>query len=173
MSVTKKCLVAVMILCGAILAHAQTPLHTQSKDTSDIYVGSTGPMANSDIYSCGMDALWKNNYPVALKWFLMGASRDDSRAQFQLGDIYRDGKSVPRDLVQAYKWFDIAATTHGACIDKLPPSLEQETNQTEIDYRDDVAKKMTQAARKPQWRRILARGRARGAAAADVAISFY
>lgn len=140
----KKCLAAVPFIFASLLANAQTPLHTQSKDTSDICANSTDPMANSDIYSCATDAMSNNNYSVAMKWLLKGASRGDDMAQFQLGMIYEDGKGVSQDFVQAYKWFDIAAATHGACIDQKSPGRSQEDNQMEINYRNSVAKKMTQ-----------------------------
>jgi hypothetical protein len=140
----KTYLAVATILCGSFLVHAQTPLHKQAPGTSDICANSVDPMQNSDIYSCAMDAMSIDNYRIALKWFLKGASRGDSSAQFQLGKIYEDGNGVPIDFVQAYKWFDIAAATHGACIDQLPPGGRQEDNHMEIKYRDSVARKMTE-----------------------------
>ena len=50
--------------------------------------------------------------------------------------------AVQPDLAQAYKWYDIAAATHGVCIDRLPPGTNRENNQREINYREAVAKQM-------------------------------
>ena len=54
-------------------------------------------------------------------------------------------KGIPKNLVLAYAWADIAAAMHGACIDRLPPisGTGQETNKREIGLRDAIAKEMT------------------------------
>ncbi len=139
--VMKKNLAAAIILCSATLAHAQTPLHTQIPDKSDV-CAELNPTTADDMYSCAMEA-WPRNKPVALKWWIKAADHGSRLAQFQLGNIFKEGDGVPQDFVQAYKWFDIAAATHGAEIDKLPPSTSPDDNQMEINYREDVAKHMT------------------------------
>ncbi len=37
-------------------------------------------------------------------------TRDDIRAQYQLGQLYFDGTGVQRDYAAAYLWFSLAAT---------------------------------------------------------------
>lgn len=51
---------------------------------------------------------WKN--PVeALQFLNLAANQNKIEAQLTLGEIFRDGRDVPRDIVQASKWFARAA----------------------------------------------------------------
>jgi TPR repeat protein len=45
----------------------------------------------------------------AAKWFRKAAEQGDGDAQFQLGILYYHGNGVPKDNVQAYMWFSLAA----------------------------------------------------------------
>ena len=38
------------------------------------------------------------------------AEQGHAPAQFNLGDMYRDGEGVPQDDVEAFKWFSLATT---------------------------------------------------------------
>lgn len=140
----KKYLMAMTILFSTSLAHGQTPLYTQQKDTSTFCDTNPDPQSNPTLAHCATDATMKGNYPSAFKWTFLGANRGDYAAQEKLGSLYEKGKGVAQDYVQAYKWYDIAAATHAACIAELPPSLHSaETNGSEISDRDSVAKKMS------------------------------
>jgi TPR repeat protein len=60
------------------------------------------------------------------------AERGLASAQGSLGELYRDGKGVPQDYVQAHLWFNLAAS--------------QSTGEDHDQYaaaRDDIATKMT------------------------------
>ncbi len=51
---------------------------------------------------------WKN--PVeSLQFLNLAAEKNNVQAQITLGEIYRDGKDVPRDLFEASRWFARAA----------------------------------------------------------------
>jgi TPR repeat protein len=45
----------------------------------------------------------------ALVWIRHAADRGAPAAQLQLGELYEQGKLVPRDLENAYYWYSIAA----------------------------------------------------------------
>jgi uncharacterized protein len=45
---------------------------------------------------------------LALKCFREAAAKNDGRAQANLGLMYRDGRGVQKDLMEAYKWFLLA-----------------------------------------------------------------
>jgi TPR repeat protein len=45
----------------------------------------------------------------AIKWYKLSAQKGFSRAQYNLGVMYRDGDGVPRDYREAHKWFLQAA----------------------------------------------------------------
>jgi hypothetical protein len=154
----KNYLAIAMLVCGASLAHAQATLHSQQKKIEDFcasYLDSAGnvntPLANSDIASCASynyDPLTSDNPLAALKWDLIGAHRGDYSAAEQISDLYRGNtKSIPKNLVLAYAWADIAAAIHGTCIERLPPQsgTEQETNKREIDLRNYIGREMTDA----------------------------
>jgi len=46
---------------------------------------------------------------VAMSWYAKAAERGDASAQNNLGSMYAAGKAVARDLVQAHKWYALAA----------------------------------------------------------------
>jgi hypothetical protein len=45
----------------------------------------------------------------AVRWVTLAANQGDKRGQADLADIYLDGKLVKPDLIEAYKWGDLAA----------------------------------------------------------------
>ncbi|MFO1501678.1 MAG: tetratricopeptide repeat protein [Verrucomicrobiota bacterium] len=51
----------------------------------------------------------EKNSVEAVKLLSQAAHQGHQRAQLELGHCYRDGKAVPIDLVEAYKWYQIAA----------------------------------------------------------------
>jgi TPR repeat protein len=44
----------------------------------------------------------------AASWFLKAAGQGDGYAQGNLAGLYRAGRGVPRDLIQAYKWYRLS-----------------------------------------------------------------
>ena len=56
--------------------------------------------------------LWVRNLPDAVRWLKAAAEQDHPRAQLTLGRTCRDGRLVPPDPIEAYKWLALAAT-HG------------------------------------------------------------
>src|SRR5918999_4934247 len=58
---------------------------------------------------------YKKDFAEAERWYRQAAVQGDPFAQASLGILYRFGKGVPRDYVQAYMWFHLAAnqTTGG------------------------------------------------------------
>lgn len=60
----------------------------------------------------GLEAYNRGDYKAALLEWRSIANRGDVQAQMKLGDMYAQGKGVPGDLVQAYVWFDLAASSN-------------------------------------------------------------
>jgi uncharacterized protein len=52
---------------------------------------------------------WKQDYRESATWYLLAANQGDAKAQQDLGQYYLQGKGVPRDYLEAYKWFAMAA----------------------------------------------------------------
>ncbi len=46
----------------------------------------------------------------SVKWSHSAADQGDTVGQFNLGNMYRDGRGVPQSDVDAYKWFSLAAS---------------------------------------------------------------
>ena len=68
---------------------------------------------------------------MAVEWYRKAAEQGNIRAQYSLGVMYEAGQGVSQDSVQAYLWYDLAASL---------PSVEQELS---IKNRDIVASQMT------------------------------
>lgn len=50
--------------------------------------------------------LW---YGKAAAWYRQSAERGDMEAQFELAEMYKAGRGVPRDAAAAATWYDKAA----------------------------------------------------------------
>ncbi len=57
----------------------------------------------------GVEAYKQGDYATALKEVRPLAERGDAAAQYNLGVMYREGRGVPQDDVQAHMWFNLAA----------------------------------------------------------------
>jgi TPR repeat protein len=47
----------------------------------------------------------KKQYDKALAWFILAAMENNSHAQSNIGILYRDGLTVPKNYLCAMKWF--------------------------------------------------------------------
>lgn len=74
----------------------------------------------------------EEDYAVAAKWYRRAAIQGHPSARFSLGTMCSNGEGMPRDLLQAYMWFDLAASCE--------PNSEHRA--LIIDMRTAVAQKM-------------------------------
>lgn len=79
----------------------------------------------------GMDAYSAGDYATALQELRPLAEQGDVEAQFSLGQMYRKGKGVLPDYVQATKWFRLAAKQGHASSRSILDSLS--VQQMEMD----------------------------------------
>lgn len=146
-------------------AKAQTPLHRQEEAaTSDPcedpnhedfgFIGK--PKKTWDMLVCASfaDSSNRKDYK-AIKWLTMAAERGNWFAQQELAKSYGDqawfwGHDHLPNYTLSYKWYDISEEVHGECIDRMPPakgdvaqSPSPESNYWQVQWRDDIAKKMT------------------------------
>ena len=49
------------------------------------------------------------DYPEALRWYRKAAEQGDARAQYNLGNMYRNGRGVKQDNHEAMRWYRKAA----------------------------------------------------------------
>jgi TPR repeat protein len=88
-----------------------------------------GPVLAQDLKK-GLTAYKKGDYEAAIREWRPLAEKGNAGAQYNLGFNYVQGKGVPKDLVQAYFWFDLAARQNKGIAKQL---------------RDGIAQKMTTA----------------------------
>jgi hypothetical protein len=70
----------------------------------------------------------KQDYKESIKWFTKSAEQGDSKSQYNLGEIYQEGKGIPKNNVMAYMFFNLAAVNG---------------DEVKIKSRNKVASKMT------------------------------
>ena len=51
---------------------------------------------------------------AAIGWYQRSANQRFERAQFTLGEISKEGRITPQDLVQAHVWYSLVAIAGGA-----------------------------------------------------------
>jgi len=51
---------------------------------------------------------------AAIAWYRRAADQQFERAQFTLGEICKEGRITPQDLVQSYGWYAMVAAAGGA-----------------------------------------------------------
>ena len=88
-------------------------------------------------------------FAQALRWYRRGAAQGDSTAQSNLAVMYENGRGVPRDAVEAYRWFSLAA--QGLAVS------DPARSQAAAAARDRLAQRMT-AAELAAARRLIESG---------------
>ena len=93
----------------------------------------TCTVAVADDLNDGIAAFQSEDYATALAKLTKAAEPGNADAQTLLASMYRKGLGVPQDFVQAYKWFNIAASTE----------TDKEERDRSVRNRDLVSGKMT------------------------------
>ena len=52
----------------------------------------------------------KTHFEESIESVRLRADKGDADAQFYLGVMYRDSRGVPQDYIQAYMWYNLAAS---------------------------------------------------------------
>ncbi len=85
----------------------------------------------------GVRAYKGGDYATALRLWRPLAEQGEAFAQYNLGNMYRNGRGVPRDYVQAHMWLNLAASGLSAS-DAWGRNIA-------VEFRDLAASKMTPA----------------------------
>ncbi len=67
---------------------------------------------NADGLKLGQAAAQQGDFDAAAKWFRLAAKKGDKQAQYLFAMLYRDGKGVDRNDIQAVRWLKLAAAQH-------------------------------------------------------------
>ena len=68
----------------------------------------------------------------AVRWYRLAADLGHADAQFRLGNMYANSEGVPRDYVEAHKWFNLSAAQSSG-----------EARESSMMARDTVAGRLT------------------------------
>jgi TPR repeat protein len=68
----------------------------------------------------------KKEYTEAGKWYSKAAHQGDGVAQYQVGRLYENGIGVPKDTVEALKWYLLASAQHVTDAVQARDSLSKE-----------------------------------------------
>jgi len=93
----------------------------------------------------GWAAYGSGDYATALREWRPLAEQGVSEAQYNLGIMYRDGDGEPQNYVQAYIWFNLAATQGNNLALKKRDINAEITHRWASANRDWLAERMTPA----------------------------
>lgn len=72
-------------------------------------LGGAGAQTADEMFQDGVRAYVRGDYDTAWFRFRLLADKGEARAQFNIGQLYREGKGVPADPFQAAQWYEKAA----------------------------------------------------------------
>lgn len=115
---------AAQVEVGEHYAHAAATEHYRDRAAEEYRLAADWYRKAADQKSVDAElhlaALYRdggNGFPrdmtQAAAWYLKAAEQGDVGAQGTLGVLYSMGQGVPRDDVEAYFWFDLAASVKG------------------------------------------------------------
>lgn len=96
-------------------------------------------------YQQGYIAYQQGRYTTAYLEFKESAQGGDAVAQYMLGRLYEEGRGVDRDLVQAYAWYDLAATAGYSDAATARNRLANQLSGTQVQTASDLS---------AQWRKL-------------------
>ena len=76
--------------------------------TLAVFLGSAGVSWSAD-FQKGWDAYESGDYATALREWTPFAEQGDASAQYNLGQMYRNGRGVSQDHMTAVKWYRLSA----------------------------------------------------------------
>ncbi len=76
-------------------------------------------------FEVGFEAWGRGDYDRAVREFRLLAEQGQAQAQVNLGIIYSQGRGVPKDFVQVYRWYTLAASQGNDLAEKFKDYLEK------------------------------------------------
>jgi len=76
-------------------------------------------------FEVGVEAWGRGDYDTALREFRLLAEQGHAQAQVNLGIMSSQGQGVPKDDVQAYRWYTLAAGQGDDLAEKFKDHLEK------------------------------------------------
>ncbi len=94
-------------------------------------------------YQAGCDAYERGDYDTAFKEFQPLAEQGEMVAQWSLGVMYERGRGVPKDSVQAYRWYTLAAGQGDDLAEKFKNFLEKSMTLDQLAEAQRLAREWT------------------------------
>ena len=94
-------------------------------------------------YQAGVDAYERGDYDTAFKEFQPLAEQGEMVAQWSLGVMYERGRGVPKDSVQAYRWYTLAAGQGDDLAEKFKDFLEKSMTPDQLAEAQRLAREWT------------------------------
>ncbi len=83
-------------------------------------------------FEVGVEAWGRGDYDRAVREFLLLAEQGHAQAQVNLGIMYSQGRGVPKDAVQAYRWYTLAANQGDDLAEKFKDHLAKSMTLDEL-----------------------------------------
>ncbi len=83
-------------------------------------------------FEVGVEAWGRGDYDTTLREFRLLAEQGHAQAQVNLGIMSSQGRGVPKDSVQAYRWYTLAASQGDDLAEKFKDHLEKSMTPDEI-----------------------------------------
>ncbi len=116
-------------------------------------LGNVKAMHNLAVVSTALD---RNNpdYQAAVYWFKQAASRNLADSQFNLAILYQNGVGVPQNLVEAYRWFSLAARQGDLDAGRRRDLLEKKLKKKELLLAHNTLQAWKPIAVKPEANKV-------------------
>jgi len=88
-------------------------------------------------------SLGPGDYDTAVQEFRLLAEQRHAQAQVNLGIMYSQGRGVPKDSVQAYRWYTLAASQGDDLAGKFKAHLEKSMTPTQLAEAQRLAREGT------------------------------
>jgi len=92
-------------------------------------------------FHVGVEAWGRGDYDTALQEFRLLAEQGHAQAQLNLGIIYSQGRGVPKDSVQAYRWYTLAASQGDDLAGKFKDHLEKSMTPEQLAQAQQMAER--------------------------------
>ncbi len=94
-------------------------------------------------FHVGVEAWGRCDYDTALREFRLLAEQGHAQAQVNLGIIYSQGRGVPKDSVQAYRWYTLAADQGDDLAEKFKDHLAKSMTLDQLAEAQRLAREWT------------------------------
>ncbi len=91
-------------------------------------------------FHVGVEAWGRGDYERAVQEFRLLANQGHAQAQVNLGIMYSQGRGAPKDDVQAYRWYTLAAGQGDDLADKIKDHLAKSMTLDQLAEAQRLAK---------------------------------